>query len=211
MKGILEWMKRSEMREPGETGGDSQLFTQAFADQGADASLLIPWEARANEIGAKRLPSSRGVPLLRGLWAKDKSMSRLDGGAIGKLERFFDFALVAGDRDIIRQEEYGNFMVVLLTGTIVVERVQPWGERLRLAEARPGDILGEMSLLDSGMRFSLCASLTECEIAVLSAEALDEMMNHEPALAACLIGLLARKLSLRLRAVSARLSDRQNQ
>ena len=62
-------------------------------------------------------------------------------------------------------------------------------------------------MLDSGMRFSVCTSLTECEIAVLSAQALDEMMLSDPALAASLIALLARKLSRRLRVVSARLSD----
>jgi CRP-like cAMP-binding protein len=81
---------------------------------------------------------------------------------------------VPPNRDVIRQDEYGNFMVVLLTGTIAVDRVQPWGEQLRLAETRPGDILGEMSLLD--IRFSACTTLTDCEVAVLSAEAMDDMM-----------------------------------
>ena len=71
----------------------------------------------------------------------------------------------------------------------------------------PGDILGEMSLLDSGIRFSACTTLTDCEIAVLSAEALDDMMAQDPQLAASLVALLARKLSLRLRVVSARLSE----
>ncbi len=80
----------------------------------------------------------------------------------------------------------------------------------RTRKARPGELLGEMSLLDSGMRFSVCTSLTECEIAVLSAQALDEMMAADPALAASLIALLARKLSRRLRVVSARLSDKKS-
>jgi CRP-like cAMP-binding protein len=100
-------------------------------------------------------------------------------------------------------------MIVLLTGTIAVDRAQPWGETMRLTEARPGDILGEMSLLDSGMRFSVCTSLAECEIAVLGAQAMDEMMRDEPQLAAALVALLARKLSMRLRVVGARLSERQ--
>ena len=99
---------------------------------------------------------------------------------------------------------------MLLAGTSAVDCLQPWSEQLRLTEARPGDILGEMSLLDSGQRFSLCVSLTECEIAVLSAQALDDMMTAEPQLAACLVALLARKLSMRLRVVGARLSDHQN-
>jgi len=116
---------------------------------------------------------------------------------------------VPASRDIIRQDEYGNFMVVLLKGNIAVDRLQPWGERLRLAETRPGEILGEMSLLDSGIRFSACTTLGECEIAVLSAEGMDEMLTAEPGLAANLIAVLARKLSLRLRVVSARLSDKK--
>ncbi len=214
MKGVLGLLKRSAPNgKPGQGEGqgeaeDSMLFTTAFAEQGVDPSFLIPWEARANEVGAKRLTASRGSKLLQALWAKDKYMGRLSAEAVTRLEKFFAFATVPGERDIIRQDEYGNFMIVLLTGTIAVDRVQPWGEHLRLTEARPGDILGEMSLLDSGMRFSVCSSLTECEIAVLSAEALDEMMLSDPALAASMIALLARRLSMRLRVVSARLSDR---
>jgi CRP-like cAMP-binding protein len=136
-------------------------------------------------------------------------MRQLNDEAIGRMEHFLDFATVQANRDIIRQDEYGNFMVVLLSGSIAIDRVQPWGERLRLAEAAPGEILGEMSLLDSGMRFSSCTTLNDCEIAILSAEAMDEMLSTDPALAASLIALLARKLSLRLRVVSARLSDKK--
>jgi CRP-like cAMP-binding protein len=209
MKGVLDLLRRSKPQGVSDQP-DSQLFTSAFADQGVDPSLLVPWEARANEVGAKRMPAGRGIRLLQALWAKDKYMSRLEPGSVKELERFFDFAHVLGDRDIIRQDEYGNFMIVLLTGTIAVDREQPWGEKLRLTETRPGDILGEMSLLDSGQRFSLCTSLTECEIAVLSAEALDQMMTKQPQLAAGLVALLARKLSMRLRVVGARLSDKQN-
>jgi CRP-like cAMP-binding protein len=189
---------------------DSQLFTSAFAELGVDGSMLIPWELRAGEIDAKRINSSRGVKLLQQLWSKDRYMGALDEKAILRLEKYFDFAIVPPSRDIILQDEYGNFMVVLLTGTIAVDRLQPWGEQLRLTEAKPGDILGEMSLLDSGLRFSACTTLNECEIAVLSAEGLDQMMTEEPQLAASLIALLGRKLSLRLRVVSARLSDRQS-
>ena len=210
MKGVLGLLKRNTPTKLGEEAADSLLFTTAFAEQGVDPSSLIPWEARANEIGAKRLSPSRGNKLLQALWGKDKYMGRLSAEAVSRLEKFFEFAVVPAERDIIRQDEYGNFMIVLLTGSIAVDRTHPWGEQLRLTEARPGDILGEMSLLDSGMRFSVCATLTECEIAVLSAEALDDMMMEDPALAASVIALLARRLSMRLRVVSARLSDNPN-
>ena len=208
MKGILGLLKlTSRSDKPSMEHTDPFLFSTAFAGQGVDDSMLVPWDVRAVEVDAERLPASRSGKLLQVLWAKDNYMAQLDKNAVERMERFFEFAAVPPSRDVIRQDEYGNFMVVLLTGTIAVDRVQPWGEQLRLAETRPGDILGEMSLLDSGIRFSACTTLTDCEIAVLSADALDDMMSEDPQLAASLVALLARKLSLRLRAVSARLSD----
>jgi CRP-like cAMP-binding protein len=210
MKGLFGLLKPKSTPAHSETPSDSALFTNAFAGQGVDESMIVPWEARAVEVGAKRISSAKAVAALQALWAKDKNMEQLDPASIERMERFFHFASIPPGRDIIRQNEYGNFMVVLLKGTIAVDRLQPWGEHLRLAETRPGDILGEMSLLDSGIRFSACTTLDECEIAALSAEAMDDMMNADPRLAAALIALLARKLSLRLRAVSARFSDRPN-
>ncbi|WP_296447899.1 Crp/Fnr family transcriptional regulator [Rhodoferax sp. UBA5149] len=209
MKGIFGLLRKKRKPEPVEDKHDSMLFTSAFAGLGLDANQLEPWAARAAEVEASKLSPGRGTKLLQGLWAKDKYMRQLDQDAIGRMERYFAFATVAANRDLIRQDEYGNFMVVLLSGSVAIDRVQPWGERLRLAEAAPGEILGEMSLLDSGMRFSVCTTMSTCDIAVLSAEAMDEMLSADPALAASLITLLARKLSLRLRVVSARLSDKK--
>lgn len=209
MTGLFEFLKSKPPPDMLDERPDSILFSTAFAGLGVDASLLVPWEARAVEIDAKRISAARGTRLLQGLWAKDKYMSHLGADAIQSMERFFDFATVPANREVIRQDEYGNFMLVLLSGSIAVDRVQPWGERLRLAETRPGEILGEMSLLDSGIRFSACSTMNECEVAALSAEAMDDMMSANPQLAANLIALLARKLSLRLRVVSARLSEKK--
>ncbi len=210
MKGLLGLIKHAIPVHPHGEGTDSVFFSTAFVDQGIEPAMLVPWEARANEVGAKRLLTKRGGKLLQELWSKDTYMARLGADAVLRLESFFEFATLPANRDVIRQDEYGDFMLVLLTGSIAVDREQPWGDRLHLTEARPGDILGEMSLLDSGMRFSVCTSLDECEIAVLSAQALDDMMTTDPALAAGLVALLARKLSRRLRVVSARLNDKKS-
>jgi CRP/FNR family transcriptional regulator, cyclic AMP receptor protein len=188
---------------------DSELFASAFGDQGADPSLLVPWDARAVEVGARALAPSRAMDALITLWSTDKYMKRLAPGRLLLLAEYLDFATVDADRDVIRQDEFGNFMIVLLRGAIAVDRRQPWGETMRLAEARPGDVLGEMSLLDGGTRFSVCTTLGECELAVLRAEAMDGMMRDQPHLAAALVALLARKLSMRLRTVGTRVSDRK--
>lgn len=159
MKGLLGLIRQAT---PTNSGGDSLVdtvfFSTAFADQGIDASSMVPWEARANEVGAKRLAAGRGSKLLDKLWNQDNLMERLGPDALQRLEAFLVFAALPANRDVIRQNEYGNFMLVLLSGSIDVDREQPWGERLHLTKAR----LGEMSLLDSGPRFSVSSSLTDC-------------------------------------------------
>lgn len=209
MKGILGLLRNKLPPEDRREAEKSVFFTTAFADHGISADQTIPWEARAVEVGAKRLSVDKGAPKLQELWSRDPHMKRLDGPSMDALMHFFDFATIAAGRELMHQDEYGSFMIVLLSGSIAVDRDQQWGERVRLSEARPGEILGEMSLLDSGKRFSHCLTLTDSEIAILGAEAMDEMMTVRPVLAASLIALLARKMSLRLRAVGARLSDRR--
>ena len=212
MKGIFGLLRRPAPGAPApqeEAGGaESVFFASAFAHHDDGNATLVPWEARAVEIGAAVLSPRRGSEMLRKLWAQDKYKAHLGDEGLRRLEQFFLFARIESNRDVIRQDEYGNFMVVLLSGTVSIDRVQSWGEQLRLAEARPGDILGEMSLLDSGSRFSSCTTVGECSVAVLNAEAMDDMMVRDAPLAASLVALLARKLSLRLRAVSARLGQK---
>ena len=209
MKNFLRLGRSSRPDIPTAEAADSVFFSTAFAAQGVDPGKLVHWDARAVEVGSRRMRSSQGGKLLQALWTADKTMAQLGGDAVQRLEPFFAFFNVDANLKLIRQDEYGNFMVVLLTGAIGVDRLQRWGEQMRLAQVQPGDIVGEMSLLDSGARFSSCTTLTECDIAVLDATGLDAMMLKDPQLAASLIALLARKLSLRLRAVSARLSDQQ--
>ncbi len=182
------------------------FFSGAFDAHDVDVAQLVPWKIRATKVHAQELSSAEGVRLLQRLWARDRHMGLLDPAGVFLMEPYFNFARVPAGEDLIRQGEYGSFMLVLLGGTIAVDRVQPSGERVHIADTRPGDILGEMSLLDSGVRFSACRTATECQIGVLTAESMDAMIAAEPETAAALITLLARKLSLRLRVVSGRLS-----
>jgi CRP-like cAMP-binding protein len=145
---------------------------------------------------------------LQALWGADKYMGQLAQPTIGRMKGFLNFCLVPPDQEFIRQDEHGDYMAVLLKGRVAVERTQSWGERLRLAEVVPGEMLGEMSLLDGGVRFSSCVTRSRCELAVLTADAMNRMLVDDADLVAGLMTLMARKMSLRLRVVGARLSDR---
>lgn len=185
-----------------------RLFGGTLDHLAADVRRPVPWEARAVEINAEPLTPSLGMGQLQALWGADKYMGQLTQQTIGRMKGFLNFCLVPPDQEFIRQDEHGDYMAVLLKGRVAVERTQSWGERLRLAEVVPGEMLGEMSLLDGGVRFSSCVTRSRCELAVLTADAMNHMLVDDAELVAGLMTLMARKMSLRLRVVGARLSDR---
>jgi CRP/FNR family transcriptional regulator, cyclic AMP receptor protein len=201
------------LKNTGEEGlehedGESRFFA-LDPEQAAALPQTTDWGARAQQIAAQPVDEKKCMPQLRKLWQADAMMAALAGPHIERMAPFITFASVAAEREIIKQDELGDYMMVLLKGNISVVRRQEWGEVLVLANVTAGEMLGEMSLLDSGGRFSTCVTRTECEIAVITAENLDHMIVQEPQTAATLIALLARKISLRLRVVSARLGGRR--
>jgi len=185
---------------------DTGFMTTRFEDRDDDEGIAIAWADRAAAIGAQPLDAARGRALFHAVWRADHHAIELRADEIERLAAHLVFAAVPVARDVICQDERGAYLLWVLEGSLAVERVQPWGGRARLAEVQRGDVLGEMALLDAGGRFSTCATLRPCTLAVLEAPALDELMQSEPRLAVALLSTLARRLSLRLRQVSARLS-----
>lgn len=187
---------------------DPAFFSTQFQERGDDEELPLRmgWAQRARAAGAAPYDANLGAALFARSWAADRHAVVLGEQELARLAEHLDFAAVPAGREVIGQDEQGDYLLILLEGLVAVDRVQPWGGRARLAEAREGDVLGEMSLLDAGVRFSACSTLTPCVLAVLDARRLDALMADEPRLALALLASLARRLSLRLRQVSARLS-----
>jgi CRP/FNR family cyclic AMP-dependent transcriptional regulator len=208
LKNLLDRLKRSpgkgDSGEP-DAGADSGFFSTQF-ERADDNQQLATWAARAQQVGAQPLDRADAEPLFTRLWSADRHVAALSRDELLKMSRYLQFVTVAAGQEVIGQDEQGDYMLIVLDGALAVDRVQPWGGRARLAEARAGDMLGEMSLLDAGSRFSACTTLTPCALAVVDAQRLDEMIVNDPRLGLALLASLSRRLSLRLRQVSARLS-----
>ena len=204
MKKLLDRIGGNRRENP-ETP-DSGYFSTMFLDREEQAPALVPWSVRAGQLEAVALPAAEGAQKFARAWNNDRHAVSLTDSELQQLMAYLTFVSLTPDREVIAQDEQGDYLLIVLEGTIAVDRVQPWGGRARLGEARVGDLLGEMSLLDAGTRFSSCRTLTPCVVAVLEAHALDRMMKDDPRLAAVLLAALARRLSLRLRQASARLS-----
>lgn len=184
---------------------DEGYFATQFMERPETSKASSAWTARGLVVGAHALDPQVGLDLLLKAWGRDALMASLPHDDHRKLIEHLDFVTVPPGRELIMQEEKGDYALIVLEGLVAVDRVQPTGARARLAEAREGDVLGEMSLLDAGARFASCLTLSRCSLAVLTNSALDELAIEEPRLGLALMTSTARRLSLRMRQLSARL------
>lgn len=200
------WMAEGD--EPRAVAGDSMFLASVMSMRGDDSDLAVPWDVRSSEMGAKRFSAEKGVALWHSAWIGHGPQQRFSQMQMELMAPFFDFVSVRPGRELIQQGEYGSFMLIQLSGAIAVERTPAeGGDPIRFAQTQVGDLIGEMSLIDGGVRYSSCTTLVQSELAVLTLQGLDAMLAEQPRLAAHLVVLMARKLSVRLRVISSRLED----
>ena len=184
---------------------DEGFFATQFMERPQDILGSSAWQARAMAVGAQSLDAQEGLRLLLAAWGRDAFMASLNDEDHQKLVKQMRFVTVPAGRELIAQDEKGDYACIVLEGLVAVDRIQPTGARARLSEARDGDVLGEMSLLDAGARFACCVTLSRVSLAVLTSAALDELAIEDPRLGMALMSSIARRLSLRMRQLSARL------
>jgi hypothetical protein len=192
LKKLFDRLKRGSGADSGDSNpADSGFFSTQFSERGDEIQVLATWVARAKEVGAQPLERKLAEPLFAKLWGADRYVAALSPDELLRMSQYLQFVTVPVNQEVIGQDEQGDYMLIVLEGTLAVDRVQPWGGRARLAEARAGDMLGEMSLLDAGTRFSACTTLTPCTLAVVDAQRLDEMIMFEPRLGLARVTWLA--------------------
>ncbi len=210
MKRLLDRFSLNATGRKGEDDADVKAddegyFATQFMERPERSRVNSAWNARALSVGAQALEPEAGLALLIRNWGRDALFASLAPDELRKLLDHLDFVTVPPGRELIIQDEKGDYALVVLEGLVAVDRVQPTGGRARLAEAREGDVLGEMSLLDAGARFASCLTLSRCSLAVVTNSALDELAIEEPRLGMAVMTSIARRLSLRMRQLSARL------
>lgn len=107
--------------------------------------------------------------------------------------------------EIIREDEPGDFMLLLLEGSVEIIKRDRQGLPQRLAVDGPGKTLGEMSLIDGEPRFASCMTLAPTLFAVLDRAALIRLVSEEPKIGVKILMELLMLLNQRLRAVSGEL------
>lgn len=98
------------------------------------------------------------------------------------------------------EETYTDFMVLILDGEVSVEsHAASVDGGIVMSNIGPGSLIGEMGLLDGAPRSATCSAITQLEVAVLSREAVLDLIKDNPAVAARLILAISKRISDRLR------------
>jgi CRP-like cAMP-binding protein len=121
------------------------------------------------------------------------------------LAQFMDIHRAEPGVEIIREGEAGDFMLMVLEGTVEVHKRDRWNTPQVIAVVEAGRTLGEMSMIDGEPRFATCIAAGTVLIAVLHRESLARIIVEQPLLGAKILMELVLMLSQRLRATSSRL------
>ena len=106
---------------------------------------------------------------------------------------------------LITEGEVGDWMLLLLRGTVDVTKRSENGGVSRLAVVKQGTAVGEMSMLDAAPRYATCTALDDVQAGVLTRAAIARLIQDHPAIGAKLLVKLTQLLAQRLRNTSTQL------
>jgi CRP-like cAMP-binding protein len=112
---------------------------------------------------------------------------------------------------LIREGDEGDFMLLLISGAVDIYKNNAQGERQLMTRVGPGMTLGEMSMIDGEPRFATCIATDQTIFAVLTRDAMANIILERPSLGAKILIKLVTLLSQRLRQTSARLLQSMEQ
>lgn len=104
--------------------------------------------------------------------------------------------------ELIREGDVGDFFLIVLTGSVSVVKTDADGNQFCLAKVTPGGILGELSMIDNQPRFASCISDEPVDFAVLTRQALNDILMALPRFGNKLLLILLRVVAARLRKTS---------
>lgn len=107
---------------------------------------------------------------------------------------------------IVRMNELGNSMYLILKGNVQVSRVTG-GRNTTLAKLEAGDFFGEMCLFDEAPRSANVVANGHCTLLRVTKQAFDSMIETHPVLAAVFLRAMLRTVAGRLRTMDKRYVD----
>jgi CRP/FNR family transcriptional regulator, cyclic AMP receptor protein len=124
---------------------------------------------------------------------------------ISILAGYMDVYRVQPDKVIIREADGGDYMLLVIEGSVDILKTGMRGGQQYMTKAGPGMTLGEMSMIDGEPRFATCIAAEPTVFAVLHRDDMAKIILDHPSLGSKILVKLVSMLSSRLRQTSAKL------
>jgi CRP/FNR family transcriptional regulator, cyclic AMP receptor protein len=145
------------------------------------------------------------VPRIREVLQHIDLFEGFEAGELERLAGYMACCRAPAGTEIIREGEAGDFMLLVIEGTVEIMKLDSTGVPARIGTAGPGKTLGEMSLIDGEPRFASCIATSTLVFAVLDREQLTRVIAEEPRIGVKIMMELLMLLNQRLRTVGRQL------
>ena len=105
-----------------------------------------------------------------------------------------DLLQYAPEQTIFNYGDPGDALYIVRSGEVEIYVKNDRGEKIALEVSRPGDIFGEISLLDNGPRTAWVSALTDVEVLCLDRKHFEEYVRQYTPAALNLLSVAARRL-----------------
>ena len=142
------------------------------------------------------------VERMREILERIKLFEDFEGNDLETMARYMYCYLAPSGTEIIREGAPGDFMLLIIEGSVEIVKLDDNSMPTRIGMAGPGKMLGEMSLIDGEPRFASCVAVVDTLFAVLDRENLSRIIADEPRIGVKIMTELLMVLNQRLRNVS---------
>ena len=104
---------------------------------------------------------------------------------------------------VISAETPGEVVYIILSGTVKIKADQPDGREVIIAILGPGEIVGELSLIDSADRSADVITQEECSVLWMDRRVFDALLESVPQLSSNLLRILSRRIRMATEQVRA--------
>lgn len=181
-------------------------MAQDAALSAAGAALPPPLRERFERAGLQVDGVCEGLSQLGAHWRQTAALLEdLTPQEADTLGRLMPMLRARAGQTLIEEGEVGDWMLLLLSGTVDVVKRAEGGAISRLAVVKDGASIGEMSMLDAAPRYASCRAIEDVRAGILTRAAIAHLIAEHPAIGAKLLVKLTQLLAQRLRNTSNRL------
>jgi len=133
-----------------------------------------------------------------GVLKKQRAMQHFSRQELTLLAEYMDCFGVGRNSTVIHEGDDGDFLAILVTGAAQIVKTREGGATV-VRKLKPGELFGEMSMIDGERRVANCITSEPSDFAVLTHQKLNDMLADHPRLGNKFLLMLLSLTAARLR------------